>query len=68
MNNEYLPAFPTEPHQVLTGLTKREWFIGMALSGIEAQATDDFAARAAVDRADAVLEILRQENGYEGKK
>jgi len=61
------PAAPValNPYQTATGLTKREWFTGMALQGIlanEAGTLDarEYAAGSAVAYADRVIEQLNR--------
>ena len=57
------PAYPAAESDY-SGLTKREWFAGMALQGICAGDTAPFmtdaeAAKKAVKLADATLEALK---------
>lgn len=46
----------------ISGLTKREWFIGMALSGFSADPgmTPDGIASASIRIADRILELIEE--------
>ena len=69
-----IPAFPTQNGcRNDPGLTKREWFAGMALQGIlanrrsgeqsKAICGSDSASKAAVKMGDAMLAALGKEEG-----
>jgi hypothetical protein len=70
MDNNYdSPAFPiVEPDLsgvIASGLTKREWFAGMALQGLLAAKdprNDEFVCVAAVDCADETLKQLQKKS------
>ena len=60
------PAFPCPQGTIETnlGLTKREWFAGMALAGLCARerpsSTETYKAWAAVAQADALIKELEK--------
>ena len=63
MKDDGGPAFPCDnTASVAPGLTKREWFAGMALVGLSAACRDYEAAAVRCYRfADAMLEAGKQE-------
>lgn len=57
------PAFPTTDDCVTAGLTKRQWFAGMALYGLHAGGVygrPEYAANMAVAIADALIKALEE--------
>ena len=76
MKNSDLPVYPDPmraaeqsilnqtPDQLPTGLTKREYFIGQALTGLlsDYQVTAQNAAKYAIEAADEILKRLEDEN------
>lgn len=68
--SDYTPSHPLPVLESTDGLTKREWFAGMAMQGLAgAYGLDltsieiDSAARSAVDLADALLAELERNGG-----
>ncbi|MEC9482552.1 MAG: hypothetical protein UMU75_04390 [Halomonas sp.] len=68
-NDEIAKAFMEVEQEAPNGLTKREWFAGLAMQGfcaatdMEGVPVDDLAAEA-VMQADALLEALRDNGGH----
>jgi hypothetical protein len=67
MSNADMPAMPNELHKnrAMNGLTKREYFAGLAMQGlcasdVEWQRKSSVIARNAVIQADALLEELER--------
>lgn len=55
------PAFPTETHAILDGLTKREYFAGLAMQGLCADTNyDGDVAASSVKLADALIAELNK--------
>ena len=64
-------AFPSgATHAGLEGLSKREWFAGMALMGLMEMGLGTIKRRAemAVEAADSLIEILNREDSDERKQ
>lgn len=66
---EFEPAFPTHPDADIechyTGLTKREYFVGLILQGMMAAdyVPERSSAAKAVTMADYLIEELERKNG-----